>query len=401
MTEETDRPRRKPAMSIPDSLIARARGWRHDLHQIPETAFGEHETSAYVARVLRDLGYDVTTGIGGTGLVGSLTRGSSRRSVGLRSELDALPITEESGVPYSSRNPGAMHACGHDGHMAMLLGAAALLVEGDGYDGTVRAVFQPAEEPGRGAQAMVDDGLFDRFPVDRLFGLHNESGTPIGHLNTRPGPLMASEDNFRIHVTGRGGHASAPHLVVDPLVIGAEIVLALQHVVARNVDPVRTAVLSCTDLKTDGARNAIPSHVTITGDTRSFDSEVQATLDRRIREISQGIAAAHGGTVEVTYTHEFRPTVNDAACVVIAGRAATRALGQHRVDTAAPPIMASEDFGVLAEQVPACFAFLGNGITPDAGGIPPHSHDYQFNDDALAPGIAFYREVVLDSLAPD
>lgn len=384
---------------VPDSLTTRARSWRHDLHRIPETAFSEHETSAYVADVLRELGYDVTTGIGRTGLVASLTRGTSGRTVGLRSELDALPITEESGVDYVSRNPGAMHACGHDGHMAMLLGAAALLAEEGGFDGTVRAIFQPAEEPGRGAQAMVDDGLFERFPVDRLFGIHNTPGMPAGHLRTRPGPVMAGEDNFTIHVSGRGGHASAPHLVVDPLVIGAEIVLALQNVVARSVDPVRTAVLSCTDLRTDGARNAIPTNVTITGDTRSFDTQVQELLDRRIREVSQGVAAAHGATVEVIYTHEFAPTANDAKCVSIAGRAANRALGADRVDVAAEPIMASEDFGVLARRVPACLAFLGNGTEPGAGGVPLHSHDYVFNDDTLAAGVAYYREVVAETLA--
>jgi hippurate hydrolase len=386
---------------VPDSLISRARGWRHDLHRMPETAFSEHETSAYVARALRALGYEVTESVGGTGLVASLTRGTPGRAVGLRSELDALPISEDSGVGYASRNPGSMHACGHDGHMAMVLGAAVLLAEQDGFDGTVRAIFQPAEEPGRGAQAMVDDGLFERFPVDRLFGIHNLPGLPAGHLHTRPGPIMASEDDFTIYVTGRGGHASAPHLVVDPLIIGAEILLALQQVVARNVDPVRTAVLSCTDLKTDGARNAIPSNITITGDTRSFDPEVQHLLERRIREISQGVAAAHGADVEVTYTHEFGPTLNDGRCVDVAGRAAGRALGEHRVEVAAEPVMASEDFGGLSHRVPACLAFLGNGTEPDAGGIPLHSHDYVFNDDILAAGIAYYREVVVEIFAED
>jgi hippurate hydrolase len=366
---------------------------------MPETAFSERETSAYVAKVLRELGYDVATGIGGTGLVGSLTRGTSNRTVGLRSELDALPIPEQSGVEYASRNPGAMHACGHDGHMAMLLGAAALLAEEGGFDGTVRGIFQPAEEPGRGAQAMVDDGVFERFPVDRLFGIHNLPGAPAGHLSTRPGPVMAGEDNFTIHVRGRGGHASAPHLVVDPLVVGAEIVVALQHVVSRSIDPVRTAVLSCTDLRTDGARNAIPTNVTITGDTRSFDTEVQELLERRIREISHGVATAHGATAEVTYSYEFAPTSNDARCVDITGRAAGRALGEQRVDVTAAPIMASEDFGVLATRVPACLAFLGNGIGPGPGGVPLHTHDYVFNDEVLAAGIAYYREVVTESLA--
>lgn len=380
------------------NVEARARVWRSELHQIPETAFEEHETSRYVADVLRELGYTVTTGIGGTGLVGSLTRGSSGRAVGLRSELDGLPLTEHSSVDHPSRHPGRMHACGHDGHLAMLLGAAAALAEDPELDGTVHAILQPAEEPGRGARAMVDDGLFDRFPIDRLFGIHNAPGLPAGHLHTRPGPVMASEDNFTIAVTGRGGHASAPHLVIDPLVVAAEIVVALQHVVARSVDPVRTAVVSCTDIQTDGARNAIPSHVTITGDTRSFDPDVQALLERRIREVSHGVAAAHGATVEVGYTHEFAPTVNDPETTSIAGRAAISALGADRVVTDADPIMASEDFGVLARHVPACLAFLGNGTEPGRGGTPLHSHDYLFNDDILGAGIAYYRQAVLDSL---
>jgi len=386
-------------MTTSDVLTSRVRAWRHDLHRIPETAFAEHETGAYVARVLRELGYEVTTSIGGTGLVGSLTRGTLARTVGLRSELDALPLTEQSGVDHASRHDGVMHACGHDGHLAMVLGAASALAEDEALDGTVRVVCQPAEEPGRGARAMIDDGLFDRFPVDRVFGIHNHPGTAAGRLLTRSGPVMASEDDFTIHVAGRGGHASAPHLVVDALVIGAEIVTALQHVVARSVDPVRTAVLSCTDFRTDGARNAIPSNVTITGDTRSFDPDVQAVLERRIREVSEGVAAAHGATVEVGYTHEFAPTVNDAACVEIAGRAAGRALGPDRFDGAAEPIMASEDFGLLAEQVPACLALLGNGTEPDHGGTPLHSHDCVFNDEILTPGVAYLRQVVLESLA--
>lgn len=385
-------------MSRAHELDLRVVTWRHDLHRIPETAFEEHKTGAYVARVLSDLGYEVTAGIGGTGLVGSLTRGSSARAIALRSELDGLPIPEQSGVEHPSEHPGRMHACGHDGHMAMLLGAAARLAEEGGFDGTVHVLFQPAEEPGTGAQRMVDDGLFERFPVQSVYGIHNLPGAPAGHLLTGSGPVMASEDNFTIRVTGRGGHASAPHLVIDPLVVAAEIVVALQHVIARNVDPVRAAVLSCTNIVTDGARNAIPTHVTITGDTRSFDPDVQALLERRIREISTGVAAAHGATATVDYTYEFAPTVNDPACVDVAHRAATTALRAERVDINADPIMASEDFGVLATHVPGCLALLGNGTPPDAGGIPLHSHDYRFNDAILPAGVAYYTQVVRDTL---
>jgi amidohydrolase len=380
--------------------IDTVRGWRHHLHQHPETAFGERSTSEFVAAGLRDLGFDVTTGIGGTGVVGSLTRGRSGRAIGLRSDMDALPLDERAGHAHASLNPGAMHACGHDGHMAMLLGAAAALADDSGFDGIVRAIFQPAEEPGRGAQAMLDDGLLERFPVDSLYGLHNLPGLAAGHFQTRPGPIMAAEDNFRIQVIGRGGHASSPHLVIDPLVVGAEIVLALQQIVARSVDPLAAAVVSCTDLRTDGARNAIPTTVHITGDTRSFEPGVQTLLERRIREISTGIAGAHGATVEITYTHEFAPTVNDAGCAANAAAAAASVLGTGRVDGSGDAIMASEDFGVFATHVPACFSFLGNGKSAAPGGVPLHSHDYDFNDEILPAGIAFYTELVHRTLAP-
>jgi hippurate hydrolase len=380
------------------AVDAQLRRWRHALHRIPETAFTEHATSGYVATELRALGFDVVTGVGGTGVVGSLTRGGSRQAVGLRCELDALPIPEGSGLAYASTHDGRMHACGHDGHMAMVLGAAAALAADGAFDGTVRVLFQPAEEPGRGAQAMLGDGLLERFPIDRLYGLHNMPGMPAGHLLTRAGPIMASEDDFAIHLHGRGGHASAPHLVIDPLVVGAEVVVALQHVVARSVDPVATAVLSCTDLRTDGARNAIPSNVHITGDTRSFDPVVSELLERRIREVAGGVAAAHGVRADVTYSREFAPTVNDADCTARAVRAATAALGADRVVADCSPVMASEDFGVYAQQVPACFAFLGNGMTADHGGTPLHSHDYRFNDDILAAGVAFYVHLIRDEL---
>ena len=383
-----------------EDLNTRVRRWRRELHGIPETAFEEHATAAYVAAVLEELGFAVARGIGGTGVVGSLTRGEAGRAVGLRAELDALPIDEVPGRAHGSRHAGRMHACGHDGHMAMVLGAAAELAANGGWDGTLRVFFQPAEEPGRGAQAMVDDGVFERFPVDALYGLHNLPGMPSGHVHTRAGAIMASEDNFEIVVVGRGGHAASPHLVIDPLVVGAEVVLALQTVVARNVDPLKPAVLSCTEFHTDGARNAIPGQVRITGDTRSFDANVQRLLERRIRELSEGIAAAHGATCTVTYTHEFAPTINDERCARVAGEAAVAALGVERVDAECAPIMPSEDFGVFARHVPACFSFIGNGTVEGEGGTPLHSRSYDANDDVLAAGVAFYGAVVRAELAP-
>ena len=381
-----------------DDLDQRVRRWRHHLHQHPELAFTEHATGEFVAGVLQSLGFEVARGVGGTGVVGSLTRGRSDRSIGLRADLDALPLNEPRTRAYASLTPGTMHACGHDGHMAMVLGAAAALADGPGFDGTVRVIFQPAEEPGRGAQAMLDDGLFDRFPIQALYGLHNLPGLATGDLHTRAGPIMASEDNFEIRVIGRGGHAARPQMVVDPLVAGAEIVLALQTVVARNVDPAEPAVLSCTDFRTDGARNAIPGEVVITGDTRSFTPAVQALLEQGIRTISEGVSAAHGATCAVTYTHEFAPTINDPQCVASFVQAATAVLGADRVDPDCAPIMPSEDFGVFARHVPACFAFIGNGIEPSAGGMPLHSRDYDFNDAALRAGIDVYVELVRTAL---
>lgn len=381
-------------------IIARATGWRHELHQRPELAFTEERTAEYLASVLGAMeGMQVTTGIGGTGLVASLTLGSSPRAIALRSDIDCLPLQEDSGLDYASRHEGRMHACGHDGHMAMVLGAAAELVENGGFDGTVRFLFQPAEEPGRGARAMIEDGVFDRLPVDAIYGLHNIPGLPAGHLHVRPGPIMASEDNFVITIRGRGGHASAPGLLVDPIVVSAEVVLALQTIVGRNVPPAESAVVSCTEVLTEGARNAVPSVVTIKGDTRSYTDRVRGILEQRITQISQGICAAHGATCEVSYTYEFDPTVNDAGCTARVVAAATEALGEQRVSGETAPIMASEDFGLFAREVPGCFGFIGNGVTGELGGVPLHSRDYRFNDEIIGAGIDFYTTLVRAELA--
>ena len=366
------------------------------------------ETSRYVADVLAGLGLHPETGIGGTGVVASLTRGSRRRDaadstaprvIGLRADMDGLALAERTGLAYASAN-GAMHACGHDGHMAMLLGAAAVLASTGGFEGTVRFFFQPAEEHGRGARAMIDDQVLERFPVDALYGLHNMPGIPAGNLHTRPGPIMASEDTFEIVVTGRGGHAARPHMVIDPIVVGAEIVLALQTIVARNVDPAGAAVVSCTEFLTDGVRNAIPNQVIIRGDTRSFDPAIQHLLQARMRQLCDGISAAHGATSTLTYRHEFIPTVNDPDCTATAIAAAIATVGPDRVNGAGDAVLASEDFAIFAHHVPACFTFIGNGTHAEAGGTPLHSSSYDFNDDIAATGVAFYVELVRSLLAP-
>ncbi len=383
-----------------DELLDRVRTWRHDLHADPETGFAEYRTMDYVTAVLTGLGLEVSQGIGGTGVVATLTRGISSAVIGLRADMDGLALSERGTQIYASRNEGVMHACGHDGHMAMVLGAAARLADEGGFDGTVRFVFQPAEEHGKGAKAMLADGLLERFPMDAIFGLHNMPGIPAGEIHVRPGAIMASEDNFEIVITGRGGHAARPHMVVDPLVIGAQIVIALQTLVSRNVDPQASAVVSCTEFITDGVRNAIPGEVIIRGDTRSFDPDVQRLLEVRMRALCEGMCAAHGAACTVSYTHEFEPTINDATSTAIAVRAATAALGSDMVDATCAPIMASEDFGAFLQAIPGCFAFLGNGADGEQGSTPLHSRDYDFNDLILEEGVGYYVELVRDFLSP-
>ena len=380
---------------------AQLQSWRHHLHRHPETGLNERRTADHVARVLELLGIEVQRGIGGTGVVGTLTvgSGSGRGAIGLRADMDALALTEAAeGRAHASLNPGCMHACGHDGHMAMLLGAAQLLAQRRDFEGTVRFIFQPAEEHGRGAAAMMADGLFERFPVDEIYGAHNMPGLPVGHIATRVGGIMASEDNFVIRITGRGGHAARPHMAVDPLVIGCEIVLALQTIVARSVDPGQSAVVSCTEFTTDGIRNALPTHVTIKGDTRSYAPEVQALLARRIRELSEGICAAHGARCEVEYTHEFAPTVNWAPCVPVAVAAAVEVVGADRVDDQVAPMMISEDFGAFLRVVPGAFVFIGNGDGDSPGAVPLHNARYDFNDALLPIGARFFAEIIRQRL---
>jgi hippurate hydrolase len=368
--------------------------WRHHLHRFPETGFNEVRTADYVASVLSLLGLEVHRGIGGTGIVANLTIGDGTGVIGLRADMDALAITEDgAGRPHASQSPGCMHACGHDGHMAMVLGAAQLLSHGRDFNGTVRFIFQPAEEHGRGAAAMMADGLFDRFPVDEIFGAHNIPGVPAGRIATRSGGIMASEDNFVIRVKGRGGHAARPHMGVDPLVVAAEIVLALQTVVSRSVDPSQSAVVSCTEFITDGIRNAIPSNVTIKGDTRSYAPQVQALLERRMREVCQGICSAHGASVEFEYTHEFAPTVNWPQSVPVAVAAASAVVGADQVEADATPMMISEDFGAFLRVVPGAFVFIGNGANDEPGGVPLHNARYDFNDQVLPIGARYFAEV--------
>ena len=364
---------------MPD-LSAQMTRWRHDLHQHPEFGFEETRTAAFVAETLRGFGLEVATGIGGTGVVGTLKRGRSNRAIALRADMDALHITEATGAPHASQTPGTMHACGHDGHTAMLLGAARMLAEEGGFDGTIRFLFQPAEEWGKGALAMLEDGLMQRFPFDEVYGLHNMPGLPVGHLETRPGAIMSAEDVFEITLTGQGGHASSPHWGREVLLPACSLVLDLQTIVSRRIAPGQAAVVSVTEILTDGTRNALPGHARILGDARSFSPDVSATIEAEMRRIADGIALQHGIAAQVRYDREFVPTMNDpelAGAVLTAG-AEVSAMTATRPE----PMTASEDFARFLAHVPGCFAFIGNG----EGSAPLHAPDYDFNDAALIHG---------------
>jgi hippurate hydrolase len=383
-------------MTTDDAFWAELRDWRRDFHAHPEFGFEERRTASLVAERLRGFGFtEVVEGVGGTGVVATLTRGTGNRSVALRADMDALRIPEATGLPHGSTNPGVMHACGHDGHTTMLLGAARLLAEQGGFDGTVRFIFQPAEEWGRGALAMLADGLMERFPFDEIYGLHNQPGLPLGQFRTRAGAIMSAEDNFEITLRGLGGHASRPQEGREALVAACALVMNLQSIVSRRVAPTQTAVVSVTELLTDGTRNALPGLARILGDARSFHPSVSATIEEEMRRIAAGTAASYGLDCEVTYTREFIPTLNDAEATAAALAAARAVLGAENVAEAAEPHTGSEDFARFLEQAPGCFAFIGNGEASK----PLHNPGYDFNDAALPHGVAFFTRIVRDRLA--
>jgi hippurate hydrolase len=369
--------------------------WRHDLHAHPEFGFGETRTAAFVAGQLRAFGMDeVVEGVGGTGVVATLTRGQSNRAIALRADMDALRITEQVACAHVSTNPGVMHACGHDGHTAMLLGAAKVLAEEGGFDGAVRFVFQPAEEWGRGALAMIEDGLLERFPFQEIYGLHNMPGYPVGEFRARTGAVMSAEDNFEIVLRGVGGHASRPHSGRETMVAGAALVMSLQTIVSRRLDPTETAVVSVTEFITDGTRNVLPGMATIRGDVRSFNAAVSAEVEAQMRQIAEGVALTYNVSAEVGYTREFVPLINDAVCTEAALAAARRLFGEARVTVPDQPITASEDFARFLAHVPGCFAFIGNGV--DAP--PLHNSSYDFDDAILPDGAAFLVEMARSRL---
>lgn len=380
-----------------DALTDQMRLWRRDLHAHPEFGFEEKRTAAFVAAKLREFGLDdVAEGVGGTGVVGTLKRGSGNRAIALRADMDALRIAEQGEHPHRSQVPGTMHACGHDGHTAMLLGAARLLAQEGGFDGTVRFVFQPAEEWGRGALAMLADGLLERFPFEEIYGLHNMPGLPIGHFRTRAGPIMSAEDNFEIVLKGVGGHAARPHSGNEVLVAACALVTNLQTIVSRRLSPTEIGVVSVTELLTDGTRNALPGLARILGDARSFHPEISAEIEKQMRVIMQGTALAYNVTAELSYTREFVPLLNDEALVQEAFAAAREVFDADKVATAREPMTGSEDFARFLEHVPGCFVFVGNG----EDSAPLHNPTYDFDDRGLLHGARFHAAMARRRLGP-
>ena len=373
------------------------RSWRRDIHKHPELGFQENRTAGIVARLLTEFGLEVHTGIGTTGVVGVLRRGNGKQTIGLRADIDALPIQEANTFEYRSVNDGVFHGCGHDGHTAMLLAAAKRLAESGDFDGTTYFIFQPSEEDGRGALSMIDDGLFERFPMQAVYGMHNMPGIPAGHFAVKKGAIMTSEDIFVITIKGRGGHASMPDRVIDPVVIGAEVVLALQTIVSRSVAPKDWGVVSVTEVLTDGARNVIPSTVTIKGDCRAMSAKTQALIEARMREIVAGVTAAHGAEGTVEYRNDFVVTVNTPDETDAAIAAARIVAGEPAVNPDCPPCSASEDFARMLQVKPGCYILIGNGLDGHCGATL-HNPNYDLNDEILPVGADYWVALVESQL---
>lgn len=372
------------------NLESTLRHWRHHLHENPEFGFEEHETAEFIAMRLAEFGLtDVETGVAGTGIVASLRLGSRDRVIALRADMDCLQIHETTNLPYTSKTPGLMHACGHDGHTAMLLGAAATLARDGGFDGTVRFVFQPAEEWGQGMKAMIADGLGTRIGFDEIYGLHNKPGLPVGSFETRTGAFMGAEDGFVIKVQGAGGHASRPHDCRDAIVCASAIVAQLQTIVSRAIDPAQLAVVSVTSISGDNVTNAISSAAEIKGDCRHFDDAVSQKIEETMKRVVSGVAMAHGCTAETSYDRVFIPLVNNAGTTAQALAVAEDLFGSENTNPNADKMGASEDFARVLDLAPGTFAFVGNGES-----APLHSAEYDFNDDALMHGVNWFVNLV-------
>ncbi len=372
-------------------------GWRRHLHENPELGYEEHQTAAFVAEKLKSFGVDeVVTGIGKTGVV-AVIKGRSNGSgkvVGLRADMDALPITEATDVPYKSKNPGKMHACGHDGHTAMLLGAAKYLAETRNFDGTAVMIFQPAEEGGGGGLAMCEDGLMERFGIQEVYGMHNMPGIPIGSFAIKSGPTMAAADRFDIHIDGLGGHAARPHECIDPVVASAQVIMALQTIASRGVDPLDSIVVSTCDVKSGDAYNVIPQTAHLRGTVRTLKRDTRAFAEKRIKEIAAGIALASGTKITVDYHMGYPVTLNHPDQTDFAAAVAAGISGANLVDRSIEPLMGAEDFAYMLEERPGAYIFMGNG---DTAGV--HHPAYDFDDKAIPVGVSYWVKVAETAMA--
>src|SRR3954470_22752049 len=393
----------KPVISMPivnrvADLQPDIQAWRRDIHEHPELLYEVHRTAALVANRLREFGCDeVITGIGRTGVVGVIKGGKPAgrgdvKVIGLRADMDALPIEEATNLPYASKTKGLMHACGHDGHTAMLLGAARYLAETRNFAGQAVVIFQPAEEGGAGAVAMIKDGLMDRFGIEQVYGMHNGPGIPVGSFAIRPGAIMAGGDAVVIRIEGRGGHAARPHRCIDSVLVGAQLITALQSIVSRSVDPLESAVISMCEFHAGHARNVIPQTAELKGTVRTLDAEVRKLVEKRVREVVAGVAQMTGAKIDLEYSHGYPVTVNHGQQTDIATRAAREIAGDANVQEM-PPLMAGEDFAYMLEQRPGAFIFCGNG---DSAGL--HHPAYNFNDEAIVYGTSYWIKLVENTL---
>ncbi len=372
--------------------------WRQDFHRHPELAFEEVRTSKIVGEKLEGFGLEVDRGLAGTGVVGTLRAGNSPRTIALRADMDALRITEANDFAHRSVNEGTMHACGHDGHTAMLLGAAKHLARSKRFDGTIHFIFQPAEENEGGARVMIEEGLFKRFPVDEVYGMHNMPKLPVGSFAVRKGPIMAAYDNFEAVITGRGTHAAMPHTGIDPVTTATQVVQAFQTIVSRNVDPLEGAVISVTQLKAGDTWNVIPDSVTLRGCTRSLEPAVQDLIEAGMERVLAGICAAHGASHQLTYRRGYPATINSDDETAFAIAAARAVAGTDNVSIETPPLMGSEDFAFMLQERPGCYLFIGNG--DGEGTCMVHNSGYDFNDEILTLGVRYWVELAERQLAP-
>ena len=381
-----------PVINRAADLQSEITAWRRDFHEHPELLYEVHRTAGIVSDKLKQFGCDeVVTGIGRTGVV-AVIKGKTDKSgkvIGIRADMDALPIEEATGAPHQSKIRGAMHACGHDGHTAILLGAAKYLAETRNFDGTAVMIFQPAEEGGAGAEAMLKDGLLERFGVQEVYGLHNMPGIPVGNFALRPGPLMAAADRFDIQIEGKGGHAARPHEGIDTLLVACQVVTALQSIVARNVNPLESAVVSVCSIQAGNTFNVIPQHARLLGTVRTLTDEVRDLCETRMRAVVESVCAAYGATVKIEYNRGYPVTRNHPEQADFLARIAAQVGGEGAVDADITPLMGAEDFSYMLEQRPGAYIFLGNGAT---AGV--HHPAYDFNDEAIPYGVSLWAKVV-------